>query len=1154
MMKKQLYFLFLVFSLISSKLMAFDIKAENEDGVMLYYKYINDGKELEVTRNIYAPKYSGTIKIPESVTYMNATMNVTSIGKYAFHENPNLHSVLMPNGLNRIGENAFYGCSGLVSLNIPDNVEFIGEYAFYGCSGLLSITIGDSVRRIEQNAFERCSNLVEISIGNSVKSIESGAFQNCFSLKSVSIGNSVRYIGLFAFSGCKSLSSLVWGNNVTYIDAYAFEDCTSLSSIELPNTVTHIGDYAFYGCSGLKSIKIPNSVTTIDNYSFRGCTGLTSINIPSSVKHLGGSAFYSCSNLKEITIPSSVAYIGSNPFKGTAWYDNLQDGMIYKDNVFLGYKGEKPKNDITIQEGTRLIAGHALNDCELITSVSIPNTVISIGEFAFYNCKKLESIVIPNSVTQIGEHAFYFCTNLNTFTIPESVTQIGINAFKSTKWFYSLPDGIIYKDHVLLGYQGSSPKGNLNVSEGTRVIAESAMDRCEALTSITLPNSLEHIGKEAFTKCRALSSVCFGNSLKSIGYEAFSDCEQLKSITIPSTVTKIGDMAFANCTELKEVYSMNEHPNRFDYSAFMTGNGWGSYSKAILYVPVGSKEEYRLQEGWNFFSSILYDGEVIIYVKNCTREFGEKNPIFEYEICDGKIESGQPLLKCSASETSPVGTYDITIERGTLSNTIITSKIGTLTITKAPLTISTGNYTKKEGEKNPVFTPIITGFKNNDNINVLSKQPTISCTATTSSHAGIYPISVSGAEAQNYDINYKNGILRIKNKEDCAINGHEYIDLGLPSGRVWATMNYGATSEEDFGNYLKWSSRKEVEDNWGKEWSTPTSNDFKELIDNCNISWIVVGNSVNGVRVTGKNGKSIFLPATGYNISNTYQLVNQRICYWSDTMKEADFAYALDGSSETGISTKGSYNYIYVSLPIRPVANSTSSQKNFILTYFVDGITYKTVSYHYGETIIPETNPTKEGYTFSGWSEIPKTMPAHDVTVTGTFTINKYMLTYMVDGEEYKSFEVEYGASITPEAEPTKEGYTFSGWSWIPSKMPAEDVKITGSFSVNRYKLTYMINDKVYKEIEYDYGTSITPEAIPEGDYDIFEWIDLPATMPAHDVVVYAYYTTGFSELKLSQPKVIHFYSPDGKVIERLQKGLNIVRMSDGRTKKVVVK
>ena len=226
----------------------------------------------------------------------------------------------------------------------------------------------------------------------------------------------------------------------------------------------------------------------------------------------------------------------------------------------------------------------------------------------------------------------------------------------------------------------------------------------------------------------------------------------------------------------------------------------------------------------------------------------------------------------------------------------------------------------------------------------------------------------------------------------------------------------------------------------------------------------------------------------------------------------------------------------------------------YTLSYVLDGSEYKSYKLWEEEKIFPEEEPTKEGYTFSGWSEIPESMPAHDVTVTGTFSINKYKLTYNVDGEEYKSYELDYGSTITPEKEPTKEGYTFSGWSDIPETMPAHDVVVTGSFSVNSYKLTYMVDDKVYKETMYEYGATIIPEPQPEGDYATFEWIDLPQTMPAHDVVVYASYTTGIIEVLMATQRNLRIYSPNGKKLNKLQKGLNILVLDNGTVKKVVVK
>lgn len=191
------------------------------------------------------------------------------------------------------------------------------------------------------------------------------------------------------------------------------------------------------------------------------------------------------------------------------------------------------------------------------------------------------------------------------------------------------------------------------------------------------------------------------------------------------------------------------------------------------------------------------------------------------------------------------------------------------------------------------------------------------------------------------------------------------------------------------------------------------------------------------------------------------------------------------------------------------------------LTYMVDGKEYKSYEIEIGSAITPETAPIKEGYTFSGWSEIPSTMPANDVIVTGMFSINKYKLTYILEGMEYKTYEIEYGASITPEQMPTKEGYTFSGWSTIPETMPAMDITVTGSFSQNSYKLTYLVDGKVYKTVNYDYEATITPEPVPTKEgYTFIGWSEIPEKMPAKDVMVTGNFT-------INKYKLV--YQVDGK-------------------------
>lgn len=217
---------------------------------------------------------------------------------------------------------------------------------------------------------------------------------------------------------------------------------------------------------------------------------------------------------------------------------------------------------------------------------------------------------------------------------------------------------------------------------------------------------------------------------------------------------------------------------------------------ATLYVPVGTKELYRTTTGWSDFSEIFVKGEVTLTGKSYTREYGDENPVFEYEITDGYIESGEPTISCSATKTSPVGTYDIIIEKGTLTNSSIITVNGKLTITKAPLTISTDDYTKEVGDANPTFALSFEGFKNDETNEVLIKQPVISCSATESSPVGTYPVIISDAEAQNYDITYKNGTLTVKERTENIIS---FIDANVETICInnWDNNGDGVLSKQE---------------------------------------------------------------------------------------------------------------------------------------------------------------------------------------------------------------------------------------------------------------------------------------------------------------------------------------------------------------------
>ena len=195
--------------------------------------------------------------------------------------------------------------------------------------------------------------------------------------------------------------------------------------------VTRIGTDAFYWCNSLTSVTIPDSVTSIGSGAFDSCESLNSITIPDSVTSIGNYAFEYCVNLTSITIPNSVTSIGAGAFFTSGYYNdssNWEDDVLYIGKHLI--RAANPSSEsYTIKKGTKTIADSALSYCENLTSVTIPDSITSIGAFSFGGCRNLTSITISNGVTTIGEQAFLECTNLKLVEIPGSVTHIGLKAF-----------------------------------------------------------------------------------------------------------------------------------------------------------------------------------------------------------------------------------------------------------------------------------------------------------------------------------------------------------------------------------------------------------------------------------------------------------------------------------------------------------------------------------------------------------------------------------------------------------------------------------------------------------------------------------------------------------------------------------------------------
>lgn len=238
-----------------------------------------------------------------------------------------------------------------------------------------------------------------------------------------------------------TVDGLVYSENSYYggVQVEGLVDKSYSGQLVIPETVTHNGvtypvkvifTQAFKDCTGLTSVVIGDAVTQIFQGAFNGCSGLESVFLGKSVINIREEAFYGCSSLAEFTIPEWVNIIGQSVYENTAWYNSLSDGLVIKDNVLFGYKGNKPEGELVIQDGIRVVAGGAFKHCPALTSIVFPNTLLSIGDAAFFQ-SHITTLTIPNSVSYIGEQAFQGCLYLKSITLPASLEEIDFWAFRN---------------------------------------------------------------------------------------------------------------------------------------------------------------------------------------------------------------------------------------------------------------------------------------------------------------------------------------------------------------------------------------------------------------------------------------------------------------------------------------------------------------------------------------------------------------------------------------------------------------------------------------------------------------------------------------------------------------------------------------------------
>ena len=444
--------------------------------------------------------------------------------------------------------------------------------------------------------------------GLPVTMIGTSAFAGDYTITSVHIPDTVDTIMWYAFYQCSNLTQVHIPNSVTRLGGYAFFGCTNLTAIDLPDNLTAIQEYTFYGCTKLGAIEIPANVTTIDCYAFQGCSSLTSVTIPGNVTQIGKSAFERCRGLTRIDIPLSVTSFGDVALynctaleyiyyagttvqweaitKGSLWdsgctytlvclgdptgsqglaYTLSSDGTYY---IVSGI-GTCTDTEIVIPETYQGLPVREIGICAFdtkeheipIETVVIPDSVITIGRYAFRGNASLYSVTLGNAVQTIGDHAFDTCSELKNIDLPSSLTAIGSYALPNL-YTVNIPANVTSLGEFAFSTQNGAwvDAANMNYSSDAYGVLFNK-DKTRLITapqllagSYTIPNTVTSMDMHAFGGCTGLTEITIPYGVSTIEQSVFSGCTGLKTVTIAKDVTTIGSSAFAYCTNLQTIY------------------------------------------------------------------------------------------------------------------------------------------------------------------------------------------------------------------------------------------------------------------------------------------------------------------------------------------------------------------------------------------------------------------------------------------------------------------------------------------------------------------------------------------------------------------------------------------------------------------------
>ena len=1119
-----------------------------------------------------------------SLTNVTIPNHVTSIWDDAFYGCTSLTNITIPDSVTSIGFGLFENCTSLTSVTIPNNITKIGERTFYNCESLTNITIPDSVTTIYRYAFYNCTSLTNVTITNHVASIGAYAFYNCKSLTSITIGNSVTSIGESVFSFCSSLtnvyytgdivgwcsinfntydsnpmhearylyiggkpldSELVIPNNITEIKDYTFYNCYSLTSVTIPDSVTSIGCYAFSGCANLTRITIPNNVTTIGEGAFSNCTSLTSVTIPSNATTLGERTFYNCASLKNITIPDrvtsiddyaffncglttvtipeNVEYIGVDVFWGckltnisvssnNACYSSDRYGVLFDRNKtkLILYPIANTRTSYTIPDSVITVGDYAFSYCENLTNITVGNSVTTIGEYAFYNCINLTKATVGNNVTTIATCAFYDCNSLTSVNIPDSVTTISDYAFRDC---YSL--------------------NSISIPESITTINEGVFAYCTSLKSVTIPNNVKTIGEVAFIGCDSLASVNIGAGVTSIGGGAFNVCTALTKVYYPGTEEQWANISIDSYNE-----PLTSATIYYNYVKLETQSVNSEVSTFIAMPILNSVLNNSYVVSTHTTGAIIGNRYTLIALDQTAAEYDLANLAFiDHTLATGSDVSFNFMPKSADNLIMLIiGDFGSGIEQRVISGApgvaVTDVRLSHTSLNLYPgqdavqlmayitpdnasikdVIWTSSNTSVAAVDKNGVVTPYKPGEAT---ITAISASDGITAECKVTVTARVFEISWIMPDG-TYTVEYDEGE-SISEYENTGRTGYTFIGWDktvpnrMPADNLEFTALYKANSyTAKFNtNGGKWADGTTAE----KSVNVDFDSDIPVQPEPTKQGYVFAGWEYNGENLGTNVGKmisadgmaftAVWVPAkdTRYTV-NTYTMNEKGEYVLSEKV--------LTGTTNETVTLSPEIENGFELNEVKSVlSGKIAADNSLVLSVYIDRKTYtfttvvdgkgRSVNYMYGEAVSEPETPTKLGHTFAGWdASVPQTMPAENIRLNAQWQINTYTVTWNANGKETVD-TLNYGDKIVKPKNPSKEGYTFADWTpEVPATVPAENFTFYATWYVNSYDVTWTVDGKKTTE-SYEYGEEIAKPADPaKTGYTFIGWgADIPGTMPA---------------------------------------------------------